>query len=71
MEESKKPHCGFFNRPDSSWCSSFGECVECSICDQKEFDLIAHLKRQADFSLRVFGPGPRVRGITDHIHKEL
>jgi hypothetical protein len=72
MEESgQKPYCGFFSRPAPSWCPSFGKCVECSICDQKDFDLIAHLKRQSDFSLKVFGPGPRVRGITDHIRKEL
>lgn len=36
-----------------------------------KFDLVAHLQRQAAFSLKVFGPGPRVRGITDHIRKEL
>ena len=35
------------------------------------FDLIAHLQRQSAFSLKTFGPGPRVRGITDHIRKEL
>jgi hypothetical protein len=36
-----------------------------------KFDLIAHLRRQADFSLRTFGPGHRVEGVCDHIHKEL
>jgi hypothetical protein len=72
MEESKqKPHCGSFSRPDPSWCPSFGQCMECSICSQREFNLVAHLKRQGDFSLKVFGPGPRVKGITDHIRKEL
>jgi len=35
------------------------------------FDLIAHLDRQAQFSLQTFGPGKRVRGICDHIRKEL
>lgn len=35
------------------------------------FDFAAHLQRQADFSLRTFGPGPRVEGVTDHIAKEL
>lgn len=34
-------------------------------------DLIAHLHRQRDFSLRTFGPGARVDGVLDHIEKEL
>lgn len=70
-EKESKPHCGSFRRPDPSWCPSFGECIECSICSQKQFDLVTHLKRQTIFSKKVFGPGPRVKGITDHIRKEL
>lgn len=35
------------------------------------FDLVAHLKRQADWSHRTFGPGDRIAGISDHIRKEL
>lgn len=35
------------------------------------FDLVAHLRRQAEFSARTFGPGARVEGVTDHISKEL
>lgn len=35
------------------------------------FDLIAHLHRQREFSLRTFGPGPRTKGVLDHIRKEL
>ena len=35
------------------------------------FDLVTHLQRQKVFSLKTFGPGPRVRGIIDHIKKEL
>lgn len=35
------------------------------------FDLEAHLLRQAAFSARTFGPGPRVQGVCDHIRKEL
>ena len=35
------------------------------------FDLIAHLHRQAAFSLKTYGPGSRVQGVTDHIAKEL
>lgn len=34
-------------------------------------DLIAHLARQHEFSERTFGPGPRVKGVLDHIRKEL
>lgn len=37
----------------------------------KTFDLVAHLRRQAEFSERTFGPGARVAGVTDHIAKEL
>jgi len=36
-----------------------------------EFDMIAHLYRQSGFSLKTFGPGPRVEGVVDHIRKEL
>lgn len=35
------------------------------------WDLIAHLERQRDFSLRTFGPGTRAAGVVDHIRKEL
>lgn len=35
------------------------------------FDLVAHLKRQRDFSLKTFGPGARTKGVVDHIRKEL
>lgn len=35
------------------------------------FDLAAHLRRQFEFSQRTFGPGPRVKMVTDHIAKEL
>jgi hypothetical protein len=35
------------------------------------FDLVAHLKRQSDWSLRTYGPGDRIAGISDHIRKEL
>ena len=35
------------------------------------FDLVNHLRRQREFSLRTFGPGPRTQGVIDHIRKEL
>ena len=37
----------------------------------KFFDLYAHLKRQAEFSRKTFGPGRRTQGVIDHIKKEL
>jgi hypothetical protein len=36
-----------------------------------QFDLIAHLRRQVDFSARTYGPGDRTDGVCDHIRKEL
>lgn len=35
------------------------------------YDLIAHLKRQREFSAKTFGPGDRAAGVRDHIRKEL
>lgn len=35
------------------------------------YDLVRHLHRQREFSFRTFGPGPRTRGVLDHIRKEL
>ena len=37
----------------------------------KSFNLVDHLQRQQDFSLRTFGPGKRTAGLIDHIGKEL
>lgn len=34
-------------------------------------DLIAHLTRQATFSRATFGPGPRTKGVIDHLKKEF
>lgn len=34
-------------------------------------DLIAHLRRQHEWSERTFGPGHRTAGVIDHIRKEL
>ena len=36
-----------------------------------QFDLVAHLHRQIEFSERTFGPGDRTAGVCDHIRKEL
>nr|WP_245281296.1 dATP/dGTP pyrophosphohydrolase domain-containing protein [Methylobacterium sp. ZNC0032] len=38
---------------------------------ESPFDLVAHLIRQREFSLKTFGPGPRTKGVIDHIRKEL
>jgi hypothetical protein len=35
------------------------------------FDFTDYLHRQKKFSEKTFGPGPRDRGIVDHIRKEL
>jgi hypothetical protein len=35
------------------------------------FDFHAHLQRQREWSERTFGPGPRTKGVCDHIRKEL
>lgn len=34
-------------------------------------DIIAHLTRQAVFSRATFGPGPRTKGVLDHMEKEI
>lgn len=34
-------------------------------------DLLAHLRRQREFSERTFGPGARTKGVLDHIRREL
>jgi hypothetical protein len=34
-------------------------------------DLVSHLKRQREFSLRTFGPGTRSEAVVAHIRKEL
>jgi len=36
-----------------------------------QFDLVQHLRRQAEFSARTFGPGQRTQGVCNHIRKEL
>lgn len=35
------------------------------------FDMLAHLRRQREWSERTFGPGARTAGVLDHIRKEL
>jgi hypothetical protein len=35
------------------------------------YDLVEHIEQQRDFSLRTFGPGTRIKGLIDHIRKEL
>ena len=34
-------------------------------------DLVAHLRRQREFSLRAFGEGRRTFGIAEHVRREL
>jgi hypothetical protein len=35
------------------------------------FDMLAHLRRQREWSERTFGPGSRAKGVVAHIRKEL
>jgi len=35
------------------------------------FDMLAHLRRQREWSGQTFGPGSRAQGVVDHIRKEL
>lgn len=35
------------------------------------FDFEAHLYRQREWSEKTFGPGTRLKGVCDHIRKEL
>jgi hypothetical protein len=35
------------------------------------FNFHQHLKRQREWSGKTFGPGPRTKGVVDHIRKEL
>ena len=36
-----------------------------------EMDLVKHLERQQEFSLKTFGTGPRSEGLIQHICQEL
>lgn len=38
---------------------------------ENNFDLVQHIRRQREFSLKTFGPSPRTKGIIDHIQEEL
>lgn len=35
------------------------------------YDLVDHIRRVREWSEQTFGPGPRAKGIIDHIQKEL
>jgi hypothetical protein len=42
-----------------------------SHADDTLFNMAEHLQRQREWSGRTFGPGPRTKGVIDHIRKEL
>lgn len=52
-----------------------GLCTKCSAtqycAEHRPLNLVEHLERQREFSLRTFGPGSRTAGVLDHIRKEL
>lgn len=50
------------------WKESLSEWIQGRL---QGMDLVQHLHRQRDFSMRTFGPGPRTAGVLDHIRKEL
>jgi hypothetical protein len=57
------------------WCVEGGGIADW-VLDGGEWTLkqsidAAHLAHQRDWSLRTFGPGPRTKGVLDHIRKEL
>lgn len=63
-------------------CPSYASNLREQIAEAKEtesefkepdpcLDLVQHLYRQRAFSLNTFGPGPRTKGVIDHITKEL
>lgn len=39
--------------------------------DLENFDMLSHLRRQRAWSEKTFGPGPRTKGVVQHIRKEL
>lgn len=39
--------------------------------EKRSLTLWSHLTRQITFSRATFGPGPRTKGVSDHIQKEL
>ncbi len=55
LEERKHLYTG----PDGAWPAPV------------QFDMLAHLARQREFSEKTFGPGVRTKGVVDHIRKEL
>ena len=46
-------------------------CADDVANDNAPFDVIAHLRHQAEWSEKTFGPGDRRKGVIDHIRKEL
>ena len=44
---------------------------EMDVSSSALFDLVSYLAEQRDWSAKTFGPGPRLRGIAEHVGKEL
>ena len=66
--------------PHKHYSDAPHRCARCGKCDayepwdaaqQQSFDMLAHLRRQREWSERTFGPGARTAGVVDHIRKEL
>ena len=62
---------------DDSCCQGFHhtaaalDAAEKILAREPKFNLIEHLRRQHEFSLGAFGPGFRIKGICDHLRKEV
>lgn len=65
-----------YRRRAKEWQRDIDACEQSAVSKDSAgaragFDLIAHLRRQQEFSLRTFGPGVRTKGVVQHIRKEL
>lgn len=77
LDEEGSPCMLFFDVVEACSYCALGEVPEplfrhaAPQASAEDFDFVAHLARQAEFSARTFGPGARVAGVCDHIRKEL
>jgi hypothetical protein len=67
-DEAYQFSCSKGDEPRVEVCTEF---VARSKSLESSFDLKGHIARQIVFSAKTFGPGSRLRGILDHVQKEL